>query len=97
MVVFKFGKVFIVMHSSFDTYVLRKILLHIKVYGSLRMSVKMLLIWNSKLKIDGGADVMVGTSLLEVRNLMVLRVCNSLFIFSLTKILSCLFDNVVLL
>ncbi|KAH9321004.1 hypothetical protein KI387_015643, partial [Taxus chinensis] len=45
----------------------------IKVFGALRMSVKMLLMWNSKLEIDGGGDTMVGTSLLEASNLMVLR------------------------
>lgn len=45
----------------------------VKVYGALRMSVKMLLMWNSKLEIDGGADAMVGTSFLEASNLMVLK------------------------
>ncbi|XP_057872729.1 uncharacterized protein LOC131078912 isoform X2 [Cryptomeria japonica] len=45
----------------------------VQVYGALRMSVKMLLMWNSKLEIDGGGDTMVGTSLLEASNLMVLR------------------------
>ncbi|XP_019051661.1 PREDICTED: uncharacterized protein LOC104588235 [Nelumbo nucifera] len=45
----------------------------IKVYGALRMSVKMLLMWNSKMVIDGGGDAMVATSLLESSNLIVLK------------------------
>ncbi|XP_054796784.1 uncharacterized protein LOC129302133 [Prosopis cineraria] len=45
----------------------------IKVYGALRMSVKMFLMWNSKLLIDGGGDVTVATSLLEASNLVVLK------------------------
>ncbi|XP_023545693.1 uncharacterized protein LOC111805058 [Cucurbita pepo subsp. pepo] len=45
----------------------------IKVYGALRMSVKMFLMWNSKLLIDGGGDSGVVTSLLEASNLIVLR------------------------
>lgn len=45
----------------------------IKVYGALRMSVKMFLMWNSELLIDGGGDINVGTSLLEASNLLVLR------------------------
>ncbi|KAL9313485.1 hypothetical protein ACSQ67_018937 [Phaseolus vulgaris] len=44
-----------------------------KVYGALRMSVKMFLMWNSKMLIDGGEDVTVETSLLEASNLIVLR------------------------
>jgi len=47
-----------------------------KVYGALRMSVKMFLMWNSKMLIDGGEDVTVETSLLEASNLIVLRVYN---------------------
>ncbi|KAL6985839.1 hypothetical protein U1Q18_019211 [Sarracenia purpurea var. burkii] len=42
----------------------------IKVYGAFRVSVKMLLMWNSKIQIDGGETVT--TSILEVRNLIVL-------------------------
>ncbi|WVZ24998.1 hypothetical protein V8G54_003542, partial [Vigna mungo] len=38
------------------------------------MSVKMFLMWNSKMLIDGGEDVIVETSLLEASNLIVLRV-----------------------
>ena len=38
------------------------------------MSVKMFLMWNSKLLIDGGGDVTVATSLLEASNLVVLKV-----------------------
>ncbi|KAJ7958849.1 Ephrin type-B receptor [Quillaja saponaria] len=45
----------------------------IKVYGALRMTVKMFLMWNSKMLIDGGGDVTVATSLLEASNLVVLR------------------------
>ncbi|PON67877.1 ephrin type-B receptor [Parasponia andersonii] len=45
----------------------------IKVYGALRMSVKMFLMWNSKMLIDGGGDVTVATSLLEASNLVVLK------------------------
>ncbi|XP_058073877.1 uncharacterized protein LOC131222728 isoform X2 [Magnolia sinica] len=45
----------------------------IKVYGALRMSVKMLLMWNSEMLIDGGGDAIVATSLLEASNLVVLR------------------------
>ncbi|KAI8534522.1 hypothetical protein RHMOL_Rhmol10G0096600 [Rhododendron molle] len=42
----------------------------IKVYGAFRVSVKMLLMWNSRIQIDGGGTVT--TSILEVRNLVVL-------------------------
>ncbi|XP_012450452.1 uncharacterized protein LOC105773262 isoform X1 [Gossypium raimondii] len=45
----------------------------LKIYGALRMSVKMHLMWNSKMLIDGGADAIVATSLLEASNLVVLR------------------------
>ncbi|XP_020097904.1 uncharacterized protein LOC109716759 [Ananas comosus] len=45
----------------------------IKVYGALRMSVKMFLMWNSKIYINGGGDTIVGTSLLEASNLVVLK------------------------
>ncbi|CAK7353096.1 unnamed protein product [Dovyalis caffra] len=45
----------------------------IKVYGALRMSVKMFLMWNSKMIIDGGEDATVATSLLEGSNLVVLK------------------------
>lgn len=51
----------------------------IKVYGALRMSVKMLLMWNSEMQIDGGGDAMVGTSLLEASNLVVLRESSSIY------------------
>ncbi|KAK9102258.1 hypothetical protein Sjap_019512 [Stephania japonica] len=43
----------------------------IRVYGALRMSVKMFLMWNSKMVIDGGGEV--ATSLLEASNLVVLK------------------------
>ncbi|XP_062163420.1 uncharacterized protein LOC133870340 isoform X2 [Alnus glutinosa] len=45
----------------------------IKVYGALRMSVKIFLMWNSKMLIDGGDDAMLATSLLEASNLIVLK------------------------
>ncbi|CAL9125861.1 uncharacterized protein LOC135582680 [Musa acuminata AAA Group] len=45
----------------------------IKVFGALRMSVKMLLMWNSKMFINGGGDALVATSLLEASNLIVLK------------------------
>ncbi|XP_031392809.1 uncharacterized protein LOC116204707 isoform X2 [Punica granatum] len=45
----------------------------IKVYGALRVAVKMLLMWNSEIQIDGGGNTVVTTSVLEVRNLVVLR------------------------
>lgn len=43
-------------------------------HGALRMSVKILLMWNSKLLIDSGGDEIVATSLLEASNLLVLKV-----------------------
>uniref|UniRef100_A0A0E0DMX3 DUF8003 domain-containing protein n=1 Tax=Oryza meridionalis TaxID=40149 RepID=A0A0E0DMX3_9ORYZ len=45
----------------------------IKVFGALRMSVKMLLMWNSRMLIDGGRESGVATSLLEGSNLIVLK------------------------
>ena len=46
-----------------------------QVYGALSMSVKMFLMWNSELHIDGGGgDTAVSTSTLEASNLFVLRV-----------------------
>ncbi|XP_030530685.2 uncharacterized protein LOC115741106 [Rhodamnia argentea] len=45
----------------------------IRVYGALRMSVKMFLMWNSKMLIYGDGDATVTTSLLEASNLVVLR------------------------
>ncbi|KAI3892038.1 hypothetical protein MKX03_030872 [Papaver bracteatum] len=45
----------------------------IEVYGAFRIAVKMLLMWNSKVQIDGGGYQSVATSVLEVRNLVVLR------------------------
>lgn len=40
------------------------------------MSVKVFLMWNSKMLIDGGGDSLVATSLLEASNLVVLKVCH---------------------
>ncbi|KAG8067383.1 hypothetical protein GUJ93_ZPchr0005g14410 [Zizania palustris] len=45
----------------------------IKVFGALRMSVKMLLMWNARMLIGGGRDSGVATSLLEGSNLIVLK------------------------
>ncbi|PON48406.1 MraZ [Trema orientale] len=45
----------------------------IKVFGAFRVAVKMLLMWNSKIQIDGGGNTVVTSSVLEVRNLVVLR------------------------
>ncbi|KAM3328622.1 hypothetical protein ACQJBY_026017 [Aegilops geniculata] len=45
----------------------------IKVFGALRMSVKMLLMWNSRMLINGGGDSVVATSLLDASNLIVLK------------------------
>nr|KAJ0207051.1 hypothetical protein LSAT_V11C500245200 [Lactuca sativa] len=44
-----------------------------EVYGALRMSVKMFLMWNSQLLVDGEGDRNVGTSVLEASNLIVLK------------------------
>lgn len=46
----------------------------LKVYGAFRVSVKMLLMWNSQIQIDGGGNTVVTTSVFEVRNLVVLTV-----------------------
>ncbi|KAF3340460.1 hypothetical protein FCM35_KLT16231 [Carex littledalei] len=45
----------------------------IKVYGAFRMYVKMLLMWDSKIKIEGGRNEDVRLSMLEARNLIVLK------------------------
>ncbi|KAJ7530030.1 hypothetical protein O6H91_15G075800 [Diphasiastrum complanatum] len=45
----------------------------IKVYGDLKLTVNMLLMWNSVLQIDGGEDALVSTSTLEASNLLFLR------------------------
>nr|KJB14719.1 hypothetical protein B456_002G140000 [Gossypium raimondii] len=42
----------------------------IMVYGALRMTVKIFLMWNSKMVIDGGEDTTVATSWLEASNLV---------------------------
>lgn len=44
-------------------------------YGAFRMYVKVLLMWDSKIQIDGGGKDVVLASMLEARNLVVLRVC----------------------
>ncbi|KAL1808836.1 hypothetical protein ACET3Z_025826 [Daucus carota] len=45
----------------------------IKVYGALRMSVKVYLMWNSQMLIDGDGDAIAATSMLEASNIVVLR------------------------
>uniref|UniRef100_A0A0E0DAX6 Uncharacterized protein n=1 Tax=Oryza meridionalis TaxID=40149 RepID=A0A0E0DAX6_9ORYZ len=45
----------------------------IKVYGAFRMYVKVLLMWDSEIQIDGGGKDVVLASMLEARNLVVLR------------------------
>ncbi|XP_038888231.1 uncharacterized protein LOC120078090 isoform X2 [Benincasa hispida] len=45
----------------------------IMVFGALRVFVKMLLMWNSKIMVDGGRNTFVTASVLEVRNLVVLK------------------------
>jgi hypothetical protein len=48
----------------------------IKVYGALKLTVKMLLMWNSTIKVDGNPDdFMLATSTIETSNLVILRVC----------------------
>lgn len=53
----------------------------LQVYGGLRMTVKIFLMWNSKMLIDGGEDTTVATSWLEASNLVVLKVSNPLYNF----------------
>ncbi|KAB2036740.1 hypothetical protein ES319_D03G022700v1 [Gossypium barbadense] len=47
----------------------------IMVYGALRIIVKIFLMWNSKMVIDGGEDTTVATSWLEASNL-VAQICH---------------------
>lgn len=47
----------------------------LRVYGALKLTVKMLLMWNSLIKIDGNPDdFMLATSTVETSNLVILRV-----------------------
>jgi len=50
------------------------------------MSVKMFLMWNSQMLIDGGEDATVGTSLLEASNLVVLKVLFHCVLYILLKL-----------
>ena len=50
-----------------------------QVYGALRMTVKMFLMWNSQLLIDVEGDRNVQNSFLEASNLIVLKVPTRLF------------------
>ncbi|EXB24696.1 hypothetical protein L484_005490 [Morus notabilis] len=43
------------------------------IFGALRMSVKIYLMWKSKMLIDGGSDAIVATSFLEASNIVVLK------------------------
>lgn len=45
----------------------------IKVYGALRATFKMVLMWNAQIQVDGGGSTLYTISVLEVRNLIVLR------------------------
>ncbi|KAJ8750999.1 hypothetical protein K2173_016180 [Erythroxylum novogranatense] len=45
----------------------------VKIYGALRMSVKIHLMWNSTMLIDGGGDAILETSFLEASNLFILK------------------------
>lgn len=45
-----------------------------QIFGALRMFVKMHLMWDSKMLINGGDSEIVATSLLEASNLLVLKV-----------------------
>lgn len=45
------------------------------------MSVKMLLMWNARMMIDGGDESILATSLLEASNLIVLKVTMLVFLF----------------
>ncbi|TYK05710.1 uncharacterized protein E5676_scaffold98G001920 [Cucumis melo var. makuwa] len=49
-----------------------------EIYEALRMFVKMHLMWNSKILIDGGDNEIVATSLLEASNLLVLKESSSI-------------------
>lgn len=54
------------------------------------MSVKMHLMWNSKMLIDAGADAILATSLLEASNLVVLKVFTFLiFLLSRPPLVMC--------
>lgn len=45
----------------------------IKVYGALRATFKMVLMWNAQIQVDAGGSTLYTISVLEVRNLIVLR------------------------
>lgn len=50
-----------------------------KVYGALRLSVKVLRMWNSVLQIDGGGGTMVATSTVDASNFVLLREGSMIF------------------
>jgi hypothetical protein len=45
-----------------------------KVLGGLRMLVKILLMWNANMMIDGGDESILATSLLKASDLIVLKI-----------------------
>lgn len=49
-----------------------------QVYGALRMTVKVFLMLKSRMFIDGGGVTILGASMLEISNLLVLKVFNIL-------------------
>jgi hypothetical protein len=54
-----------------------------KVLGGLRMLVKILLMWNANMMIDGGDESILATSLLKASDLIVLKINSvSLLIFN---------------
>jgi hypothetical protein len=48
--------------------------MYMKVFGAFRVSVKVILMLNSTMQIDGGISTAVSASIFEVRNLATLRV-----------------------
>lgn len=53
------------------------------------MTVKIFLMWNSKMLVDGGGDATVATSSLDASNLIVLKVCHLIPFPSLLMNLGC--------
>ncbi|PKU82679.1 hypothetical protein MA16_Dca021955 [Dendrobium catenatum] len=66
-------KACIFLEKSFFSAAVESLCLISTVYGAFRMYVKMLLMWDSKIQIDDGGNHDVGASMLEARNLIVLR------------------------
>ncbi|KAJ6701262.1 MRAZ [Salix koriyanagi] len=72
---FNFAKALMSASSAYNPFIpLREVCLSMRsVFGAFRVAIKMLLMWNSKIVIDGGGNTVVSASVLEVRNLIVLR------------------------